>query len=421
MRVTSLRGALALWMGLTLLAGCGDTATGLAVDAAAPSADAADGGDVHFCEEGLWCDGTCSECPADPGIAVLGCEASRCVATACATGYHTCGESCCAWQSREIRPGEHSGPSASFGPDGVLHLLARDVNDDNLVYGRLEGGVWSFEESLDPDGLAGLYAAIAVAADGTPHIAYLRDVDEQEGFGETELRYARRGAGGWEIETIDEGEQVGWHVSIALGPAGDPHVAYRRPGALVYARLAGDSWPQDEVFDEQLPQQLELAIDGAGAAHLAFTAADGRVRYAVRETDSWTVEVAYDERDTFYVSLAAGPGGTHVIHAEGSGVPPLSLRHSKRVDTGWETVLLDQGPGTLNWSPSVTMDARGHLHAAFGVGEPALRYARFTGLGWLRQEIDGGFSTRIIRPAIAVHDHHAHIVYLRDGALAHAF
>jgi hypothetical protein len=412
-------GAISLVGALLFGSGCGDSTEERAVDAAAGSQSDA-GSEAPICEEGLICDGACSACPDDPGVAFHGCDDGRCVAAACGVGYHTCGASCCAWQTSEIREGTYGLPKLSADERGVLHLLVADLEDDNLIYGRLENGAWSLEDGIDPDGLAGLHNDLAVGADGTVHIVYIRDLDESQGAFDTEFRYARRGPTGWEIETIDSDVNVGLSPSIALGPEGQPQVAYRRRGVIEIARRAGDAWSVDHIIDDAWSlSATAFAVDAGGAAHLAYRGDDDEVRYAVRDGDEWTSESVFDGgRD--YIALAVGVGGLHVVHAEASGLSPLTMHHSRRTDSGWQAVQIDED-SLARWSPSVAMDSRGNLHLAFGGAGPELRYAHFTGLGWLSQDVDRFLSRDIsVRPAIAVHDNRAHIVYTRDGVLTHA-
>ena len=113
----------------------------------------------------------------------------------------------------------------------------------------------------------------------------------------------------------DTTDVFGTDCAIALDSADLPHVAFKGEthGQLFYAAYDGAAWSVELVdgpgFDVggTVGTQLDLAVDSAGAPHLAYTiASDSSVRYATTSATGWTREqlastYAYN---TSYGSLA---------------------------------------------------------------------------------------------------------------------
>ncbi|MBI3181759.1 MAG: hypothetical protein HYZ28_06415 [Myxococcales bacterium] len=63
-----------------------------------------------------------------------------------------------------------------------------------------------------------------------------------------DLKYAHRSNGVWSIETVDGFGEVGQGTSLALDPAGHPHVSAQEPGgALRYLERNGGTWRMLEL------------------------------------------------------------------------------------------------------------------------------------------------------------------------------
>lgn len=90
----------------------------------------------------------------------------------------------------------------------------------------------------------GMWNSIARSMNGDLHISYM---------GEELLKYARRENGNWDIQTVDPLRGTGSHTSIAVGPQGNPAIAYRddNVGALKFSDSnvhvaspgGGEVWP----------------------------------------------------------------------------------------------------------------------------------------------------------------------------------
>lgn len=181
---------------------------------------------------------------------------------------------------------EYSGsPKSSVSESAtVLHLK-------NAFF---DGQRW-FIQTVDWRTGSGKYNSLAVDANGNAHIAYER-------IGANELLYANSTGQTWQFTTVDPGATyqhvVGPGASIALGHAGDPHIAYLDITANVvkYASWEGGKWHVqivDHLAGRTLLEHVSLKMDSKNQAHIAYY--DGgtqSLKYAVQSGSGFRVEVA---------------------------------------------------------------------------------------------------------------------------------
>lgn len=108
--------------------------------------------------------------------------------------------------------------AASLALDGNSHphisygCYDYGSSDENLKYAYRDSFGWHIEV-VDRAGYTGRYTSLVLDEDGYPHISYLHISDYD---GNRDLKYAYRDASGWRIRTVDGGEHVGEHSSLAL-------------------------------------------------------------------------------------------------------------------------------------------------------------------------------------------------------------
>ena len=247
------------------------------------------------------------------------------------------------WDGRSIAPAILPGGGA------VIAFWDRGSLDFRLAVQA--GGAdpsWRIEV-VDPQQMVGLDTAIAVAADGTVHLAYL---DAADG----DLRYAtgRAGGGGWTVGTVDSQDYVGNDPAIALAADGTVHVAYYRCG--------------------------DMAASGCS---------DGQLRHASLAAGAWSVEVVDKADDPgWYSSIAFDRAG--VAHASYYVAGSRQLRYASLAPGGWRTEVVDPGPGAGKYSSLAFLDDRTFIAYRDEPGD-ALMLAMTLGDGsWRRQRVDSG-------------------------------
>ncbi|MGC8780121.1 MAG: hypothetical protein ACP5UQ_04565, partial [Anaerolineae bacterium] len=233
-----------------------------------------------------------------------------------------------------------------------------DVDAGHLKYARQGGGVWT-SETVDASPGTGLYTSLALDSTAAAHISY------QDGY-EFDLKYAFRSPAGWQIETVDAGGEVGAHTAIAVDGAGRPHISYYDATAqtVKHATPGASGWILESIEPVGPTTATALALDAAGAVHIAYVAGQGAaaLRYASRLDDGWQIET---------VTAAGDLGGRIGLAFDAGNVPYISYYDfaSRRVlvahrePTGWAVQVVADGVGESQ--TTLALDRSGAVLIAF--------------------------------------------------------
>ena len=249
--------------------------------------------------------------------------------------------------------------------------------------------------------------ALRFDAAGQPHVAY----------GGSQLYYATRAGGSWQIEVADAAVQVGSDAALALDAAGQPHISYYdgQNEDLRYAYRDVSGWHVETLDShDAVGQFTSIALDSHGSPHISYrNRISGELRYAYREGAVWQFETIDAEPNaTWMTSLAIDVRDIpHVAYLV--GYPLYDLRYATKTDSGWHIETVDQ-EGETGWYPSIAVDANGGVHISYEGGEDSdLRYAFKDSSGWHLETIDSdgyaGYATSIALDS----DARPHISYLR--------
>ena len=147
--------------------------------------------------------------------------------------------------------------------------------------------VTSVEGKIKPKTLASAnqnYLSIAVDPAGTPHVVY-QGADYH-------LYHAWLHGGRWQHELVDASSDCGWGNSIAIDVQGNIHVSYganRGLGALklIYANFNGSQWQITDLGVDGSDTVLKL--DQAGLPHIAY-GGGSTIQYARYDGAGWHFE-----------------------------------------------------------------------------------------------------------------------------------
>ncbi|MCZ7584297.1 MAG: hypothetical protein M5R36_13690 [Deltaproteobacteria bacterium] len=209
-----------------------------------------------------------------------------------------------------------AGPSMVVASDGRFHLAYTNLWTDTLKYATDASGTWIFEDIADvgpqrtfsDETLYHAHASVAVGPDGNPHIAYINRTD-------ADLRYAKKSGGTWTTEPVVTEGNFGAQTGIAVDPFGHAHMVARSVmtfGAyMVYATNKTGTWTT--MYPSGNARGPAVATDAAGNAHIAVWLDPGsflQLTYITDASGSWTSETPG--------SVLAGHDPAIVVDASGA-------------------------------------------------------------------------------------------------------
>ena len=286
------------------------------------------------------------------------------------------------WSPDKFVEGYFYGPiGLAFDPQGRPNVAYHDHQADNfdqalgdLTYALRDGSQWAIAAAED-DGHDGWDSTIAIGADGVVRAA---GVDPAQ-FNRTDgVEYYELRDGTWTITAIGSGPiQYEFNVSLAVSPDGLPAISYYndRDGDLVFASFDGASWTIETVVsDGDVGKFSSLAFDAAGQPHISFYddlgGSSGRVLYAVRDGDAWTVEQVGTLDEVEQGMLGTRRNSSLALDAQ--GVPHVAfsdksvIRYATRTDAGWEVEeIVTAGDRALGQLVSLALDGAGTPHLSF--------------------------------------------------------
>ncbi len=259
----------------------------------------------------------------------------------------------------------------------------------HLYYAWHDGAAWHYEV-VDPAPQTGLEPALALAADGSPRIAYV-DAAAQA------LKYAYRDAAGWHLSLLDvELGQTAIGTSLALDLNGKAHISYydytvdAEYGRLKYARQNERGWSIDTI-DRHLgwAARTSIAVDRAGFAHISYENYNlYQLKYAVRTAAGWQLQVLMQSggaRVGSHSSLALdGEDRPRIAYSD---IPNSALSYAYW-DGSWHFQIVDNHE-TVGLDCSLALDAQGRGRVSYSDWGYALGYAYQDEGGWHTATVDG--------------------------------
>ena len=222
---------------------------------------------------------------------------------------------------------------------------------------------------------------MAVAATSTP------TSEAPGGSTPAEARYV------WEFSTVDDN---GIKPNLAIGQAGEPHVAYMleaMPGFVKHAVLGPSGWDISTVSEGYFYGPLDIKVDEGGAPHIAWHNHDDEDgAYAVLTDGRWEVQgIDHSGHDGWDPTLAIDfEGRPHSVSIDPSQFGSRSSIEYATVDEGaWKVEDVGSGPVPYEFGTGIILDLQGRPQVVwFDEESTALKHAVKDGGKWDISTID---------------------------------
>jgi len=282
--------------------------------------------------------------------------------------------------------------SIAVGSGGRIHASyyrysSFSEGDRNLMYAtRMPGSsAWS-TTTADPGESNGTFSSIALAPDGTPHVAYY-----QSEFANLRHAWYDSSQAQWSTETVDAAGTVGQHASIAVSPGGTVYIAYfdaTTPALKVASLPPGGSWTLTKV-DTFGVVGLYTSITARSGVHVAyFDLTFTALKHAALTGSNWTVQTLDNAGDVGrFTSIDAYLGKVFIAYYDNSN---HAVKVASREEGMWTVDTVDGFPD-VGAGTAVAIDDFERPHMVYyNADDGDLRYAgRFRGV-WLPNVVATG-------------------------------
>jgi subtilisin family serine protease len=245
--------------------------------------------------------------------------------------------------------------------------------------------------------------------------------------------------GAWTLETVDNNQEVGTWISMAVDNVGNPHISYADYAKkdIKYAGWTGSDWLIERLptKDSKTFRWTSIAVDDSDNIHMVYFS-DSRkdLKYAYRAANGgWTIELVDSGWVTGHGKASAGnwnsivvdaAGNPHVSYRDGYDDTPGSLKYAYKSGGQWHIEIVDDDDRAALRGTSIALDPLGKPRIAYNsMTTPNLRYAEWTESAWVIETIDdtpgagSGFQPRSL--ALDSSDN-PHVSYCLDGGLNYA-
>ena len=285
------------------------------------------------------------------------------------------------------------------GPGDQQYSLALDSNDNPhvsyfevgyniLKYAKWDGSSWNIE-TVDSGYLGapiGEYSSIALDSNDNPHISYYA------GSPDNDLKYAKWDGSGWNIETVDSADDVGWCTSLALDGSDNPRISYYdyTNHDLKYAKWDGSGWNIEMVdSDGGVGWCTSLALDSSDNPHISYMDdTNYDLKYAKWDGSSWNIEtVDSDGFAGWYSSIALDSSDNpHISYYDHTNY--YDLNYAKWDGSSWNIEAVDSA-GEVGEYTSMALDSNDNPHISYyDRTNQDLKYAKWDGSSWNIETVD---------------------------------
>lgn len=184
-------------------------------------------------------------------------------------------------------------------------------------------------------------------------------------------------------DTATRYDDNGIHATIALDPAGRPHLAFIRgdEGAAktywAWAEPSGSGWTIHDVEVTGVPgtsndeKLCALALDANGRPHLLYLKPPSGAgnpsgyRYATWSGAAWTIETIAQPPTSGLSALALALDASGVPHVAYYGANDHVWYAKRTGANAWAKEIVDASSNDTGYGVAIAVDAGGHVHIAY--------------------------------------------------------
>jgi hypothetical protein len=298
-----------------------------------------------------------------------------------------------------------------------------DGNDQAyILYGSPLGFNYAYPSGSgwDVQTLSDYSSSVSIALDpaGNPHLVNLYSNYYEPG----QLYYYKWMNDTWETTLVDDSKRTGIVPVLVLDADNHPHIAYNDHQTLKYAQFVDGAWdfqsgPHFDVLDG-----LDLALDSSEYPHISLTKGNSfssdanALVHAYWNGVDWDIQTVMTETLRHHTSLSLDSNEQPHIAVCGADD---QLLYSVRTETGWDTQIVDQIQYCQS-TPDLALDSLDVPHIGYCHPESeSLRLASLTVTGWVTQTVDdqAGGDSSLVFDSVG----YPHIAYAADDILKYAF
>ncbi|MDD5225316.1 MAG: fibronectin type III domain-containing protein [bacterium] len=202
----------------------------------------------------------------------------------CSNGLLYSTDSSGSWQTETIDPECWGSVSLKIAPDQTVHIAY--INSQGLMHADNSGGTWHTEVVI---GIMG-ECHLDVDQDGKIHITFFDG-------GASELKYATKSGGNWEISSIDP-NLMGLGNSLAVDSTKHPHVIYKKNNLLYHSsNLLGYFNPITTIVNNSVNSFNSIDVDSQDNPSIGYMQ-NGKYKRAYLQNQVWQFE--YIDISSFY-------------------------------------------------------------------------------------------------------------------------
>jgi frataxin-like iron-binding protein CyaY len=247
-----------------------------------------------------------------------------------------------------------------------VHIAYFDYINGNLKHAERRPDGWIIE-TVDQEGTVGQYLSIAKDEGERIYISY-RDQ------GKNRLKVAVFDGSRWNFEVVDNEPFASLDTSIFVSSPGKVYISYYNfnVGYLKLATKDNDQWKIEIVDDGQKQSNAvggysSVKSDSAGRIHISYIdSVNGLLKYALKENDTWNIEVADDcEFVSNFTSLALDKEGNPYISYTVDKFPNKpDLWLAKKVGGKWFIELVDTAEIVGHYN-SLVVDQHSNIYISY--------------------------------------------------------